>query len=143
MRFEKILIPAGLLIALCAAAAGAQTISAPPAVLADGDGAFAYTVEMTYPPSGASFGGYTIYSVENISEGTMFIDGFCMSWVDGGSSGSYEVAGTLADPTLQGRIDLEWFICEPYVSLYRETLILPQSVEAEAETWSSIKSIYR
>ena len=47
MRFEKILIPAGLLIALCAAAAGAQTISAPPAVLADGDGAFAYTVEAT------------------------------------------------------------------------------------------------
>ena len=136
----KILLAACLLLPL---AARAQTMEAPPVAVADGGGAAAYTVRMTYPASGAFFGGYTIMPVENIGEGGVFIDGFCMSWVDGGSVAEWTVEVVLADPSTNGQVDFDWFGCSPNFTLTARTLIVAPSVGNETPTWSTLKRSFR
>lgn len=142
MKARQTILLTLLCCAVLATTAGAQVLIVPFQVQADGDGNFAYTAEMYYPASGAYFGGYSIINVENIG-GSTWIDGFCISWVEGGSHGTYEVTGTLEDPTIGGIVDFEWFYCDPFGGDTKRTLILPPTVGSEDQTWSTIKQMYR
>ncbi len=91
----------------------------------------------------ALFGGYTIYDIDNITEGTIFIDGFCISEVSGGAVSEFTVTGHLENLTLPGTCKFEWFGCEPNFVLHQETMILTPIVANELATWSLIKASYR
>jgi|GEM_PF-2802247 len=142
MRNRIILIATALLI-LFPVLVQAQILIAPETTLADGDGNFQYAVAMTYPPSGALFGGYTIYDTENIGSGTMWIDGFCMSFVEGGTETYYVVEGSLADPNLDGIVTFEWFGCDPGFSVTAPTIIRAPGVPVDTPSWSALKAMYR
>lgn len=131
-----------MLLALPAALA-AQTLEVPPVVVADGDGAFAYAARMTYPAGGASFGGYSLIAGENVDGGTEWIDGFCISFVPGGSVHEFTVERRLIDPAATGRMTFEWFGCDPYFSLSATTLVLGPEVAAEPTGWSAVKRLFR
>jgi len=123
--------------------ATAQTIDAPATVQAAGDGSFTYDVRMVYPPEGAMFGGITIHATENIAEGTVWIDGFCIGRRDGESIEDFTVTGHLSNPTASGAIDFHWFCCDPAFSLSSETTILAPTVDNDSSAWSLIKKTFR
>ena len=131
------------LLVFFAANANAQLLTGPEFAQADGGGAFIYTVQMIYPESGAEFGGYTIYGDDNILEGTTWIDGFCMSFVEGGTFMTYDVWGTLEDPGQGGSVTFEWFGCNPGFIETVTTIILAPAVPTDTTNWSALKALYR
>jgi len=132
-----------LLLLALPAALTAQTLEAPPVVVADGDGGFRYAVHMTYPAGGAYFGGYTLIAGENVAGGIEWIDGFCISFVPGGSVSEFTVERSLIDPAATGLMTFEWFGCDPGFSLSATTLVLGPEVASEPATWSAVKRMYR
>lgn len=132
-----------LLLLVLPAALAAQTLEAPPVVVADGDGGFRYTARMTYPAGGAYFGGYTLIAGENVDGGIEWIDGFCMSFVPGGTVSEFTVERSLIDPAATGLMTFEWFGCDPGFSLSATSLIVGPEVAAEPSTWSAIKRMFR
>jgi hypothetical protein len=142
MRYQSFLIVAVMLV-LLPVIAQAQILVTPETVPAGADGSFEYVAVMTYPMSGAMFGGYTIYNTENIGTGTIWIDGFCMSFVEGGTVDHYVVTGSLEDPDVNGVVTFEWFGCDPGFSVFAATTILAEPVPTETPTWSHLKAMYR
>ncbi len=125
------------------AAALGQSLVGPNFITANSDGTFEYLVLMTYPASGAYFGGYTIYDTENIGSGTLWIDGFCITFIEGNTQTFFTVTGFLDDPDQNGVVTFEWFGCDPGFSETLATTVFGGVVADEDWDWGGVKALYR
>ncbi len=133
------LMALALALLLAATPALAHEISAPATVQADGAGHFTVDVTVTIT-SPIEFGYSQEWDLGNTDVG-MHADGFCTTVIEPGEY-SWTVSGNLLDPTLDGEIGYEHYMCDGWTG-YVTTVILAPTVSTEAETWSAVKALYR
>jgi hypothetical protein len=92
---------AGTLIA--SAARAAETLQAPPVVMAQPDGQFSYEIALRKGPGAATFGGVMYLGMDNV-DASLFGDGFCLSTVEEGQVIRETVTGHLRNPNLPGKV---------------------------------------
>ena len=119
----------------------AQVLSAPDVVTAAADGSFSYTLTFTYPSEGAYFGSTHYEGLINC-ELDLWVDGFCMSFVGGGTVQETLVEGMLTDPGLDGRVRASLDTCDVSFSGSTETVIT-HTVPAKQTSWSTMKANYQ
>src|SRR6185369_15983214 len=109
-RASFLLLVPGAIALMCSAAGAAETLQAPPEVMAGPDGSFTYETDLRKGPGAATFGGTLWLGMENVN-GSSISDGFCIAPVVEGQVLRLVVSSHLVDPSLPGKVYASISLC--------------------------------
>jgi hypothetical protein len=144
MRIPPASMLAPLALAVLAAPAAANTLSAPDTVYATQDGSFGYTLTVTIDPDSAVIAGLGWDSGTN-TNGGFHGDCFCTPdcRIGPGEEVTWDVQGILVNPALPGEA-LNWIAFCGDPDIHVTTTVMPYDpTPTRATTWGRIKVLYR
>jgi hypothetical protein len=133
-------VAAAMTLLLLAGGAAAHKITAPMAIVAGGDGSFAYEVTVTQTAA-TEYGSTTIDGTDNTDIGMWHADGFCVHLRDPGDY-VFTVTGKLLNPRAKGTVSYTEDLCDGWSDTVTTTIDSPP-VKITDRTWGALKGVYR